>query len=82
MLGHTYRKRCTISDGDPLSALVEIAQTMEMERGDWRVRLATSTAFSATATEFRATVTASATLNGETRLDRRWTIAEPRDRGA
>ena len=81
VLGHSFRKRCTIRDGDPLSARVEIAQTLEMERGDWRVLLATSTDFTATATEFRATATASASLNGEQRLERRWTIAEKRDRG-
>jgi len=70
-----------IREDDPLSALVEIAQTMEMERDSWRVALATSTSFRATASEYHAEITASARLGGREVWSKRWSLAAKRDFG-
>ena len=76
--GHTIRKRCAIRADDPLSAEFSIAQTMEVERGDWRVTLETSTRLTCTADTFHLTATALATSGGVVVDERRWEKTAPR----
>ena len=76
--GHTIRKRCAIRADDPLSANFSIAQTMEFERGDWRVTLETGTRLTCTADTFHLTATARATSGGVVVDERRWEKTAPR----
>jgi len=41
-----------VREGDPLSLRVDIARHLELQRGDWRVRVETRCAMSADATHF------------------------------
>lgn len=79
VLGHRITRRSEIRDDDPLSARIRIAQTAELERDDWQVRLETSTEFHATATEFHVAAEARAYLRGELMHERQWRFAAPRD---
>jgi hypothetical protein len=51
--GDALALRYAIRDDDPLSARAEIAQTTELQRGAWAVRIETRLELSATATAFR-----------------------------
>ena len=79
VLGHRMTKRCSIWDDDPLSAKIEVDQTAEFERDDWRVRLETSTVLKATTTRFEVTATARAFLGSEVVHEKEWRFVEPRD---
>ncbi len=81
VMGHALRKRCAITEDDPLSASIEIAQEMEFERAGWVVGLATTTRLTSTATEFVLEATARATEAGKVVHERGWTIREARDLG-
>jgi putative CocE/NonD family hydrolase len=80
-LGHVFRKRCMIREGDPLSAEAEYRQIGEMERDGWRIQLETSTQFRATATKFIVTCSAVAWDDGTKIFARSWTHTVPRDGG-
>jgi len=61
------RDRFTITQGDPLSALVECQWEMNVGRGEWRTRVVTFSSMSATETEFVLTNTLEA-YEGEDRV--------------
>jgi len=77
-IGHRILRRFAIRDDDPLSARAEIAQTMEIERADWRARLETSTRFHATAKAFHAVCRVSAHEGEKVVHAREWTLSVPR----
>ena len=69
----------TIVEGDPLSAAVRCDRSAELRRGDWRVRLETSSVMTSDATTFRVTNAVDA-YEGHTRVfSKTWTFAVPRD---
>ena len=76
--GHTIRKRCTIRADDPLSAEFAIAQTMEFERGDWRVALETTTRMACTADTFVLTASTRAWRDGVVVHEKTWSKIAPR----
>ena len=78
-IGHRIRRGFSIRDDDPASARATIEQTMEFERGDWRIRLETSTRLQADADMFRADCTAAAFEDGREVFRRAWRFAVPRD---
>jgi hypothetical protein len=78
-LSHGIHKRCSIHPDDPLTAEVEFIETMEFERGDWRVVLDTRTRLTSTATTFRLEAEAKARHGDEVVFERSWTTEEPRD---
>jgi putative CocE/NonD family hydrolase len=55
VLSHDLTRDLEIRGSDPLSAACRIAQTYEMGREGWDIRIETETAMTATATEFRMT---------------------------
>jgi predicted acyl esterase len=68
-----------IRDDDPLSARAEIAQTTELGRGDWEVRIETRIALSSSAETFRLRARLAA-FEGEKRVfERSWDEEIPRD---
>ena len=79
VMGHTIHKRCVIHPDDPLCASIEIAQTMEFERGDWNVMLATTTRLTATASDFVLEATTRATDSGVVVHEASWRTIAPRD---
>jgi putative CocE/NonD family hydrolase len=52
VIGHQLVKRFTITEGDPTSGKGEYSQTYELERGDWRIRIETHTAFRGTRSDW------------------------------
>jgi putative CocE/NonD family hydrolase len=75
----SHEERYRIVGDDPTSAEADIAYTMRLGRGDWRVRTETRTVMAATRDEFvlRATLDA---YDGETRvLSRNWQARVPRN---
>jgi hypothetical protein len=72
-------ERYEIRPDDPLSARAEVASTVRMRRGDWRIETRTRAALSATREEFRVEATLDA-FEGEARVFcRSWNTAVPRD---
>lgn len=77
-LGYTLTKRYRIIETDPLSAAAEFAQTAEMRRDGWSVRLACRTRLTATATMFQFAGDLEA-FEGDTEVARKhWALAIPR----
>jgi predicted acyl esterase len=69
----------TITEGAPLSAAVRCEQFLEYHRGDWQVRLETSSTMTADATNFHVTNLLDA-YEGTTRVfTKSWTCRVPRD---
>jgi uncharacterized protein len=79
VMGHAMRQQFDIAEDDPLSAHAEIAQTYELERGDWRIRLQTTTRFHATAEAFHFEAQARAWQGERLVFDRTWHSVQPRD---
>jgi uncharacterized protein len=68
-----------ITDGDPLSAEVEVECMSALGRGDWRTRIETHSRTTSTATEFLVTQRMDA-YEGEQRIrSRAWELRLPRD---
>ena len=66
-------------DDDPLSARAEVKRSYEMGREDWRVRIESATAMTASATDFHLTARLEATEGGEPFFTRDWDTRIPRD---
>jgi hypothetical protein len=79
IMGHAMRQRFDIMPDDPLSARAEIEQTYELERDDWRIRLQTTTRFSATAQKFHVEAEARAWHGDRLVFDRSWRAERARD---
>ena len=78
-IGHRIRRSFSIRDDDPASARADLAQTMEFERGEWRIRLETSTRLRADGAMFHAECAAAA-FDGEREIFRRdWVFSVPRE---
>ena len=77
-LGYTLAKRYRIIENDPLSARTELAQTAQLRRGDWSIRLKVDTNMSATETTFRFAGSMSAEERGTEVASRTWEIDIPR----
>lgn len=75
MLNDTY----TIVDGDPLSAQVRCERRLGLGRGDWRVRIETTSEMRADATHFHLTNTLTAYEGGTPIFTRTWTTPSARD---
>ncbi len=72
-------ERYDIRPDDPLSARAEVASTVRMRRGDWRVEARTRTILTATREEFRVQAILDA-FEGEGRVfPRSWNTTVPRD---
>ena len=78
-IGHRIRRAFSILDDDPSSARAAIEQAMEFERGDWRIRLETSTRLQADADMFHADCAAAAFEDGREVFRRAWRFSVPRD---
>jgi hypothetical protein len=78
-LGHRVRKRCEINENDPLSARIEIAEEMELERDDWCVRLTATTRFCSTITDFLIEAEIRAFQGTDLIHHRAWQLTQPRD---
>jgi putative CocE/NonD family hydrolase len=71
--------RYTIRPDDPLSARGEVAWTVRLARGDWRVETRTRTVLTATKETFELVATLEA-FDGDARVhDQRWERSIPRD---
>jgi len=69
----------TIVEGDPLSATAQCDHSAKLSRGDWRVRIETSSVMTSDATTFRVTNMVDA-YEGNTRIfSKTWTFTMPRD---
>ncbi len=66
-------ERYTIVDGDPLSLRVHIERTLELQRDEWRVRVATDSAMTANATHFHLSNRLDAYEGDERVFSRSWT---------
>jgi hypothetical protein len=77
---HTVAADCfTIRPEDPLSARAEVAWTVRLARGDWRVETRTRTRLTATTHSFEIVATLEA-LEGDTPVHtQRWERSIPRD---
>jgi putative CocE/NonD family hydrolase len=77
---HLMESLYRIRDDDPLSAQAEVKQTYEMGRQDWRVRIESSAAMTASAADFHLTARLEA-YEGEDRIfTRDWDTRIPRDK--
>jgi hypothetical protein len=77
--GDALALRYAIRDDDPFSARAEIAQTTELQRGAWAVRIETRLELSATATAFRLRARLAASEGGAPVCEREWDESIPRD---
>jgi hypothetical protein len=77
-IGYTLTKRYRIVEDDPLSAVTEIDQTATLIRGDWQVRLESSTRLTSTAEDFVFTGELKALESGEPFESRQWELKIPR----
>jgi hypothetical protein len=71
--------RFTIRPEDPLSARAEVAWTVRLSRGDWRVETRTRTVLTATRTTFELEATLDAFEGDAPVYQQRWTRSIPRD---
>jgi hypothetical protein len=71
--------RYTIRPDDPLSARVEIAWTVRLARGDWRVETRTRTVLTATKGTFELDATLEAFEGDQSVHTERWERSIPRD---
>ena len=73
--------RYSIVEGDPLSARVEVSNTADYGRGDWRVHIEATGVMTSTATHFLVSSRLDV-YEGETRIAARaWDDEFPRDHG-
>jgi hypothetical protein len=79
ILGHSIHKRYEINEDDPLSTQIEIAEEMELERDDWRVRLTATTRFCSTATDFLIEAEIQAYQDTDLIHHRTWELTRPGD---
>lgn len=79
VMGHAMRQCFEIAEDDPLSARAEIAQTYELERDGWVIRLETATRFHATADRFVVAAEARAFHRDRLVFERRWNAEPERD---
>jgi hypothetical protein len=79
ILGHRIHKRYEINEDDPLSAQIEIAEEMEIERDDWRVRLIATTRFRSIATDFLIEAEIQAYQDTDLIHHGTWQLTRPRD---
>jgi hypothetical protein len=73
------RDRYAITEGDPLSASITAERELTLSRGDWRVRIQTSSRMTSTATAFRLEDTMVAYEGDERVFERAWDREIPRD---
>jgi hypothetical protein len=73
------RDRYAIVEGDPLSASVIAERTLTMSRGDWRVRIETTSAMTSSATHFRLQDTMRAFEGDDPIFERTWDREIARD---
>jgi hypothetical protein len=71
-------ERYTITDGRPLSLVVHIERALELQRGDWRVRIETESEMTADLTHFHLCNRVKALEAEELVIDRTWVKAIPR----
>jgi hypothetical protein len=71
-------ERYTIADGRPLSLVVHIERTLELQRGDWRVRVETESEMTADRTHFHLRNRVKALEGDEPVFDHTWIKAIPR----
>ncbi len=76
---HRKLERFTIREDDPLSAVAEITHSHSLERGDWRVRMDTSSRMTATRTAFVLEARLDAYEGDRRILSRNWQVSRPRD---
>jgi len=76
---HVMRRRYAIRDDDPSSARAMIAQTFELARGDWAVRVEVDVSCRAGKDEFALDATVAAYENGAPVFTRRSARRIPRD---
>jgi uncharacterized protein len=79
ILGHRICRRFEITENDPLSAQIEISEEMELERGEWQVRLTATTRFRSTATDFLVEAEIQAYHGASVIHQRAWQITQRRD---
>ena len=70
--GDAMTLRYAIRDDDPLSARAEIAQTTELQRGEWSVRIETRLELSSSATAFRLRASLAAFEAAKPVCERSW----------
>jgi uncharacterized protein len=73
------RDRYVIVEGEPLSATVTAERTLAMSRGDWRVRIETTSRMTSSATHFRLEDTLRAFEGDEPIFERTWDREIARD---
>jgi hypothetical protein len=78
-ISHLLESEYRIRDDDPLSARAEVKQSYEMGRENWRVRIESSAAMTASRTDFHLTARLEATEGGEPFFTRDWDTRIPRD---
>jgi predicted acyl esterase len=81
VLGERNMARYRIAEGDPLSAEVECATTVELERADWAIRTEITARMTCTREAFIVTTTLDAYDGTRRSHARRWTHEIPRDGG-
>jgi hypothetical protein len=77
--GDALELRYAIRDDDPLSARAEIAQTTELQRGEWSVRIETRLELSSSASAFRLRARLAAFEGGSPICEREWDEEIERD---
>lgn len=77
-MAHVLTKRLDIADDDPLSARVELVQTMRMGRPGWRVAIEVATILTCDRDNFHVEARAEASLGGKPVSSRAWRSSHPR----
>jgi hypothetical protein len=77
-VGHGMREEARIHDDDPLSAAAEVRHHLVLQRGGWRVEVATRSRLTATATHFRLRTDLEAREGDRVAARRRWDQRVPR----
>ncbi|MGA2043539.1 MAG: CocE/NonD family hydrolase [Roseiarcus sp.] len=78
-IAHDLRRELTIGATDPLTARHVVTQSYELGREGWRIRIDTTTAMRATATDFVLEGRLRAYENGALAAERDWRETIPRD---
>jgi putative CocE/NonD family hydrolase len=71
-MAHTFNKTLVIADDDPLSARVDIAESIQLGRDGWRVSVDARTVATCDRTHFHVESSAHATLNGDKISSKHW----------
>ena len=74
-----YRDLYSIQEHDPLSARVLCDRSYELARGDWRIRVQTTSTMTSTRTEFLVDDTLEAFEGGNRVFVKSWSRSFPRD---